>query len=274
SLYQEELKVKTQFAKYKYDNTRARESLLELESAKVQAELKASQLRNRAVITLFIFLLVLLGAFFLGYRSRQRAKRLIEANKTARMEASMETEAELSRKLHDDFGAGLNQAMLMVQRNAGGDQVLELLDRLYTMSRNISRDLNEVESGPGFKEEFLEMLRSRTPEQVRLILIGHKDLDWDGMAPLAKVALYKVMLELMINMGKHSRAKMVIITFKLEAGNLKVDYSDDGVGADDGQLALKNGLKNTEKRIKAIGGTIIFDSKVGDGFRADLTIPY
>ena len=274
SLYEEELKVKTQFAKYKYDNTRTREALLELEKESAEVALKASRLKNQAVISIFIILLFLLGAGFLWYRSQQRAKRLAQENKTARLEASMETEAGLSRRLHDDFGAGLNQAMLMVQRNTERNKVLDLLDRLYRMSRNISRELNEVDTGPRFKAEFIEMLRSRTPEHARLFLMGHTNLDWDAMAPLSKEVLYKVLLELMINMGKHSQAGRVIIAFKLEAENLRVDYSDNGVGAGEGELAFKNGLKNTEKRIGAIGGTIIFESGKGEGFKAGLTFPY
>lgn len=39
------------------------------------------------------------------------------------------------------------------------------------------------------------------------------------------------------------------------------------------ELNGKNGLRNTEKRIEAIGGTVIFDSIKGDGFRAHIAIP-
>lgn len=274
SLDREGLKVKTQFAKYKYDNTLTRESLLELEKENAEAALKASRTKNQVVIGIFSILLVLLAVGFLWYRSQQKARRLAQENKTARLEASMETEAGLSRRLHDEFGAGLNQAMLMVQGNKEGPKLLDLLDRLYRMSRNISRELNEVDTGPRFKAEFMEMLRSRTPEGTKLFLFGNAKLDWDAMAPLSKEVLFKVLMELMINMGRHSHAKMVVIDFKTESGLLGVDYSDNGKGATEGELALKNGLKNTEKRIRAIGGTIIFESAKGKGFKASMTFPF
>ena len=273
SLYDQELKVKTQFAKYKYDNTRNRESIFELEKRNAEAALEASRLKNQKVIAIFTIILVILAAGFLWYRIQQRAKRLAQENKTARLEAIMETEAGLSRRLHDEFGAGLNQAMQMVQGHFKGPKILDLLERLYQMSRNISRELNEVDTGPQFKEEFLQMLRSWTPAPVKLLLMGHTNLDWDLLPALSKEVLYKVLRELMINMGKYSQADLVIINFTAQPGGLKVDYSDNGLGTPPGMPVVKNGLKNTEKRMQAIGGTIIFESGKGDGFRAELTIP-
>jgi len=48
-------------------------------------------------------------------------------------------------------------------------------------------------------------------------------------------------------------------------------YSGNGVGIDTESLILKNGLKNTENRIKAINGTITFESKLDKGFKAYLS---
>ena len=55
--------------------------------------------------------------------------------------------------------------------------------------------------------------------------------------------------------------------------NLKIKYSDNGIGIDKEQLLSKNGIRTTEKRIAAIGGTIVFDSEKDKGFKAEITIP-
>ncbi len=273
SLYEQELKVKTQFAKYKYDDKLKQESILRLEKENAEKELEASRQRNQKIIYLggFLFAISVLGLSI--YSFRQRTKRLRQKNKADKLVAAHETEAELSRRLHDGFGARLNQAMLMVQNDTDKSTLLDTLEGLYDQSRDFSREINEVDTGPNFKEEFFEMLRFRTPPIARLFITGSKEINWTEITPLTKTVLYKVLQELMINMGKHSKATVIAITFQKVGKILKVDYSDDGIGASIEDLNTKNGLRNTEKRIQALGGTITFDSGKGDGFRANIILP-
>ena len=77
----------------------------------------------------------------------------------------------------------------------------------------------------------------------------------------------------MINLGKHSNATILAITFQTIDKTLKINYEDDGVGASKEELESKNGLRNTEKRILAIQGNITFDSKKNHGFRVEILIP-
>ncbi len=51
SLYAQELKVKTQFAKYKYDHKLKQESILRLAKENIDKELETSQQRNQKIIT-------------------------------------------------------------------------------------------------------------------------------------------------------------------------------------------------------------------------------
>ncbi|MBO0343011.1 tetratricopeptide repeat-containing sensor histidine kinase [Flagellimonas profundi] len=273
SLYEEELDVKTQFAKYKYDDKLKQESILRLEKENAEQALIASEERSKKAMSYFGLLILLSGLSFVVYFYKQRTKRLKEQNKTAKLVATLETEAEMSRRLHDDFGAGLNQTMLMLQGDADKTKIMDRLDGLYNQSRNFSREVNEVDTGTPFKEEFLEMLRYRTPSRANLIITGTKDIEWNGVPSLSKKVLYKVMQELMINMGKHSKATLITIGFKKTGSELLVKYNDNGVGASPKDLNAKNGLRNTEKRIQAIGGSITFDSGKGEGFSAHVVIP-
>ncbi|MBO0321548.1 hypothetical protein J0X14_04495 [Muricauda sp. CAU 1633] len=273
SLYEQELKVKTQFAKYKYDDKLKQESILRLEKENAEKELEASRQRNQKIIYLggFLFVISVLGLSI--YSFGQRTKRLRQKNKTDKLMATHETEAELSRRLHDGFGAGLNQTMLMVQNDMDKSTLLDTLEGLYNQSRDFSREINEVNTGSKFREEFFEMLRFRTPLNAKLLITGSKEINWAEIAPLTKTVLYKVLQELMINMGKHSEATLITISLQKVDKMLKVDYIDDGVGASVEDLNAKNGLRNTEKRIQALGGTITFDSGKGDGFRANIILP-
>lgn len=273
SLYKQELKVKTQFAKYKYDDRIKQESILRLEKENAEAELEAEKERN---IRYWFFggtvlLVIVLGIGY--YSNRQRVKRLKAQNRADRVEASFATEAALSQRLHDDFGAGLHHLMLMVQSKADPEKILDELDKLYQQSRDFSREINAVDTGVNFKEALYSMLDSHKPEETRLLIVGGKDISWQSLNNVTKITLYKVLRELFINMSKHSQASLVTLNLMHHAKELEIRYSDNGVGIDTSKGFEKNGLLFTEKRMEAIGGTITFESDQDKGFKSVIRIP-
>ena len=273
SLYEQETKVKTQFAKYKYDDTVTQEENTRLEKENAEKELEASQQRNQKILYLggLLFITSVLGLSLYGFR--QRTKRLKQKSKTERLKAIHETEAILSRKLHDDHGGKLNQAMLLVQRDAAKSAILDILELVYNQIRNFSREINTVDTGPEFWKGLKATLEYTKPTEVEMTFDGGKELDWSLVSHQTKTILFKVLQELVINMARHSKANQTVILFKDQNKELFIYYEDDGVGASKESLSRKNGLQNTEKRIQAIGGSITFDSEEGKGFRAEIRIP-
>ncbi|GAA3594391.1 hypothetical protein GCM10022396_09470 [Flavivirga amylovorans] len=273
SLYAQELKVKTQFAKYKYDDKQKQESILRLQKEKAEKDLAYTKERHSKIIYLSAFILACLIIAFAIYFFKRRAEVLKQQNELEKLEAVYNTEAELSRKLHDDFGAKINHSMLLVQNDSDKYKLLDALDELYNQSRDFSREINEVETGANYKNELFDMFSIYTSTQVKLYTTGSKSIDWSTINDLSKIVLYKVLRELMINMLKHSNATAVKIAFKTLSDGLQINYSDNGVGASKMAMQTKNGLRNTEKRIQAIGGTIIFETDKGKGFKAEIKTP-
>ena len=70
-------------------------------------------------------------------------------------------------------------------------------------------------------------------------------------------------------MKKHSDATVVAVTFKQDDKNTRINYNDNGIGCD---LNKSGGLVNVENRIDSINGSIIFTSKINEGFKAEITI--
>ncbi len=273
SLYQQELRVKTQFAKYKYDDKLKQESILRLEKENAEKELETSEQRNQKILYLggFLFITSVFGLSLYGFR--QRTKRLKLKNKTERLAAIQETEAELSRKLHDDHGGKLNKVMSLIQRNADKGLILDTVEGIYNHARDFSRELNSVDTGPNFWNGLKATLKYTKPAEVDMTFDGGNELDWSLVGHQTKTMLFKVLQELVINMARHSKAQQTVILFKDLNKELFIYYEDDGVGASKEALFRKNGLQNTEKRIQAIDGIITFDSEEGKGFRAEIRIP-
>jgi len=274
SLYESELKVKTQFAKYKYDDELKEQSILRLENEKNLRELELAQERFTKLWIIAALVVAILLILLIYYVQRYKARQLKIQHNIDRLSAIYDTEAAISRRLHDDFGSGLNTAMLLLQRQENIDAILDQLEKLYNQSRDFSRSLNDIDTGAGFKDALSLMLRSQVPQDTNLLLLGFHKIDWDLVRPVNKITLYKILRELMLNMRKHSAAKRVTLKFEMHSKHLKIMYSDNGKGASHEALQLKNGLRITEKRIEAIGGSISFETEEQSGFTSHIKIPF
>ena len=143
----------------------------------------------------------------------------------------------------------------------------------YNKARDISRENSEFEVDETYGEELADMLQNYTKNGVQLILRGMDKLEWDNFSSTVKIAIYRVLQELMTNMQKHSHASLVALIFAYDNKTLVIKYSDNGIGIPAEQLTSKNGLRNTEKRIKAVNGTFRYESKKDQGFKVFMEIP-
>lgn len=94
-------------------------------------------------------------------------------------------------------------------------------------------------------------------------------INWNKSSEIKKTSLYRILQELMTNMKKHSKATQVLLSFEHSKNKIRLGYRDNGVG---GQLNNKNGLQNMENRIKAVDGSITFDTEPEKGFSATIII--
>ena len=117
------------------------------------------------------------------------------------------------------------------------------------------------------------MMTSFNTNEVNILINGFDSFNWNALESNKKITIYRVLQELLINMKKHSKCSLVVITCKRYENNLQLEYIDNGLGVNFKGLKLKNGLQNVENRITSIEGKIIFDTKSEKGFKLKLTIP-
>ena len=179
------------------------------------------------------------------------------------------TEERIAKKIHDEVANNMVNIMNKVQYTENTKEaLLDDLEKVYLLTRDISHQSNSIETGEQFEAFLKSMLLSFNNNNTKVIL---KDLQKVGLSAIAKekqIELYRVLQELMVNMRKHSNATLVAITFNETKNIIDVKYSDNGVGLDLFALKFKKGLKNVETRIKSIYGTITFDSTINNVFKA------
>ncbi|MGM0523861.1 MAG: ATP-binding protein [Bacillota bacterium] len=93
-----------------------------------------------------------------------------------------------------------------------------------------------------------------------------------------QLLVYRAVQELLTNANKHAKASKVSLAIMNEQTGITIDYTDDGVGVDldkkqpDGAHHL--GLFALNERVKSFQGTFTFKSRVGEGVKVHIHIPY
>jgi tetratricopeptide (TPR) repeat protein len=247
---------KTQFAKFKFDNYIA---LKESEKQKTQKQL---------YLLLFLFASTIFLVIFFTIRSRNRRKlRTI----------SYETETRISKRLHDELANDVFNALTYaetqdLQDNAKKEQLLENLDAIYTRTRNIAKENSDIDTGSNFQDNLQSMIASYISNDVNVLIQNQNTINWLSVKKEVKIAIYRTLQELLVNMKKHSQCSVVVIRFENTKKEIIINYSDNGIGTSE-MLKFKNGLQNAENRILAIKGTLTFETESGKGFKAQIIVP-
>ena len=86
-----------------------------------------------------------------------------------------------------------------------------------------------------------------------------------------EVAAYYVVAEALTNMAKHANASMAEVEVAVEDGLVRLGIRDDGVGGAD--LTRGSGLVGLKDRVEATGGTLVVESRPGQGTRLLAELP-
>lgn len=206
--------------------------------------------------------LVLVGALgFIIVRAKHKKEKLQEI---------YNTETRISKQIHDEVANDVYHVMAKIQSTlVPNDTILDDLEGIYNRTRDISKENSTVDLDADFSLVISDLLLSYQTDKVTVITKNNSKIHWEALSATKKTTLYRVLQELMTNMRKHSQASLVVLSFEQQYNRIRVFYSDNGLGCD---LVKQNGLQNAENRIKAINGTLTFDTKGDKGFKAQIVI--
>ncbi|MFN8547426.1 MAG: sensor histidine kinase [Candidatus Eisenbacteria bacterium] len=212
-------------------------------------------------------------------RARRDVDRLAAALTLANAqleESSREAERlHIARELHDTVGhrlAALGVSLDLESRRAEGasaaslreardstQQLLAEVREVVSAMReeqpiDLKRAIASLISGLGG----LEIALSITPDlQVRDAACAH--------------ALYRCAQEALTNVLRHAQATRVRVELRQDANFVALAIRDDGEGAD--PLREGHGLAGMRERLQALGGTIIVETRRGQGFAVVARVP-
>ncbi|WP_040281044.1 tetratricopeptide repeat-containing sensor histidine kinase [Psychroserpens damuponensis] len=226
-------------------------------------ELDNEQQKRLKSSYLFVGILILVSAVFVVIYMRSKHKK-------EKLQEVYHTETRISKKVHDEVANDVYQVMIKMQDNANkNEDVLDDLESIYTKTRDISKETSAIYTTQDFQSVIADLLLSYKSNTVQVITKDIGTIDWEALSEIKKIAIYRVLQELMTNMKKHSQASIVVLLFNNVNKKISINYKDNGIGSD---LKKHNGLQNTENRIKSINGTITFETSNNKGFQVNILI--
>lgn len=255
SLESSYLQQQNKFAAIKYDFNK--------EQLKTyQAQLQQQKEKSRKQLFQLLFALLSIVASLIIY--------LLVANYRRNTRKKIEqTENRISIKIHDEVANDLFRVMNKIQHQASPTEVLDDIEHIYDKTRDISKEISAVDVEIDFESRLNDLLLTYKNEKVNVITRNKHTIPWNKVSSFKKIALYRVLQELMTNMKKHSQASLVVILFSIEKNKIFIKYTDNGIG---NEIFTKNGLQNAETRIKSVGGQFNFESSKGRGFKAEIIL--
>ncbi|WP_282081015.1 tetratricopeptide repeat-containing sensor histidine kinase [Aquimarina algiphila] len=254
------------YAVTKYENDNLTNENLVLKAQKAQQESETARQRSQKIMYLLGTVILALSGGFVFYLLQQRYKR-------EKIREVYDAETRISKKLHDELANDVYNVMVQIQNEQNSPDVLDKLEEIYNTTRDISREHNSFTTGENYAAELTNMLSGYSSNETKIIIKDIEDVNWESVDPEKKIIVHRTLQELMINMKKHSEAGLVAVTFKKTLKNVGITYADNGIGVSEKEIIHSNGLRNAENRIKTIGGSFIFDSEKGKGFRARISFP-
>jgi signal transduction histidine kinase len=207
--------------------------------------------------------------------------------------AQEEERHRISLALHDDLGQSLMVLKLQlrsIEKNLppgpgavrAREECSEANNYLMTVIENIRRISKNL------RPEVLEnlglalALESLVNEFcLRQELICYCDVDdiTNSFSAEAEIVIYRVLQEILTNIGKHAQATQVKIALKKYEDSVHICINDNGKGFNVKQVLAGAantggmGLGSIEERVRMLRGTLQLWSEVGKGTKFSFTVP-
>ena len=181
-----------------------------------------------------------------------------------------EERGRIAQDLHDDIGARLLTLMYKAPNTEMEDYVRHTLQDLKTLTRGLAATTHFLSHASGeWKADIAQRL---APTGCTLDWSFTQDVDiqlnvvqWSGLT--------RILRELVSNIIAHAKATHATIHADLQCGVLKLTVADNGVGGTPKDWSTGLGLGGIRKRVRMLGGTIVWQQNTPEGVRCDVSVP-
>ena len=252
--------------------------------------------------TVFMQLIILMGVLILlvmallffyqfTYARRIEVEKILKATN----KGQEEERRRIALELHDSVAQQMRYVSILAEKVSDTELAKEIKTNQTECIENIRNTCYTLSSINMDKGNFLQALKNaidnyqkRTGIETSLVITP--DADFDSLPQITFHHLFRIIMELLTNIEKHSGAGEVTVLIRGPSnsdklkGGLLIFISDDGKGLDSKLLeqmnstkitSIKNlhfGLQNIKLRLNEIGGNIKYLSEPGEGTEVQIKI--
>ncbi|PHN97976.1 hypothetical protein CSC81_06095 [Tenacibaculum discolor] len=273
SLFQNERKLKNQFAKIRYETGKKEKenTVLKTENQQKQAEILYHK-QQKTIGWLAAAIGLLLFGFSVMFYFQRRKKLLYQAQ-LQQVQVREHERKQIAKSLHDEVAGDLR----LLHRKLEKSNLLEeaqKLDAVKENVRNLSHQLSSVSFNKvSFKNQIINLVSDYFEPDFKIKLNGLQNYNWTTVDNSIKRLLYLSTRESIQNCKKYAKASKIIINFSVHKKYVHLNIIDDGIGFDTNISKKGIGLQNLQERIEELNGTLTINSEVGKGTQTDIQIP-
>ncbi len=252
--------------------------------------------------TVFMQLIILMGVLILlvmallffyqfTYARRIEVEKILKATN----KGQEEERRRIALELHDSVAQQMRYVSILAEKVSDNELAKEIKTNQTECIENIRNTCYTLSSINMDKGNFPQALKNaidnyqkRTGIETSLVITP--DADFDSLPQITFHHLFRIIMELLTNIEKHSGAGEVTLLIRGPSnsdklkGGLLIFISDDGKGLDSKLLeqmnstkitSIKNlhfGLQNIKLRLNEIGGNIKYLSEPGEGTEVQIKI--
>jgi signal transduction histidine kinase len=197
----------------------------------------------------------------------------------------------IARELHDETGQSLTAIGMGLRgiESSLPPGELKSTQNLHHLQELTDRALNELQRLiAGLRPAHLDDLglpaalrwyagetQARAPLDVEVEIVGSEH----PLPPLVTIGLFRAAQEALTNVVRHASARKAQVRLHYEAGQARLEVSDDGIGFDAAAVAANPerpawGLMGMQERVSLMGGSFRISSQRGQGTLIEISVPY
>jgi signal transduction histidine kinase len=199
--------------------------------------------------------------------------------------AQEEERRRVARELHDETGQALTSLMVRLQtiyQQCPSPELQCHIDDLRLLLRQTLDGVHNMALAlrPSVLDDLglvaalrrtVQDCHANYPLDLDLVVVG---LEGERLPPAVETALYRIVQESLTNIVRHAQATTASVLVERKNGRVRAIIEDDGIGFDPQQAAEgRLGLYGIRERAELLNGTVIIESRPGEGTAVYIEVP-
>ena len=274
SLFQNERRLKNQFAKIRYETDKKEKENVVLKTENQQKQAEITYQKQQKTIG---WLVALSGLLFSGFSVLfyfQRKRKILYQAQLQKVEAREHERQQIAKSLHDEVVGDLRLLHQKLEKSNLLEEAVKL-NSVKENVRNLSHQLSSISFDKvSFKDQIINLVSDYFELDFKIKVYGIQDYDWTSIDNSIKRLLYLSTRESIQNCKKYAKASTITIDFSVHKKYVHLNITDNGVGFNTEVSKKGIGLQNLQDRVEELNGTLTITSEVGKGTQTHIQIPF